>query len=309
MNKKNETETTQQTIQTVAVKNQTQQAQQVQAGLRINTQIGSFTDTEVVEGQDVGTDGYVQQYPYVVSTRGDKFIIRDNLTNTVVRELPELHAIVFFAHPVYRLHQGTVNGLIGNMRNWSDDDKRVVAQSYDSPFGRDRKSRGNFDLTNHGRWLDDPDMRRNVHKRQYLIIALPGILPQQSLALLTLGGTSLPEFQRYLKILRTISRPDGQGVPLPFVVTELELEQKTNEAGEQYYGVKFSVAKNDKGDIALAVPSVDKYRQHILPVLHKIIDTHKYAVERAEQSAIIDQVVAGKTNPVPDPANLADFGF
>lgn len=256
---------------------------------------GQFTEDEVQGGMDTGSEGYVSQYPYMISMDGAKFSVKktdDENAEPIL--LDKLEAIVFYGHGVYRLHQGTLKGNTSDFNQWSDDDRALVAQTYASPWSRVHPSRGNFDSAGVGKYLDEKELRKELMKRQYIVMALPGVLPAGALAIATFGSTAMKAFNDYANMVR------GYKVPMPYVLTEISLKQTKSERGFTYQQVVFSLMKNDDGQARTSVKGESAYRQHLLPVLEKVKETHEHAIKMAENQSFDSAPAVSATWSEPD---------
>ena len=265
-----------------------------------------FTPDEVKGGIDEGGGGYVAQYPLLLKLDQDTFQLIDARTDEgkVIWEGKEVPCIIFYGHPVYRLHRGTVEGQQGDFKNWPDDMKDLVAQSLGSPFGDVQKSRGNFDVNGYGQYLDNKELRKLVSKRLYLVVRLPAAVSGGELAIATFGGSALKPFQQY------VTQVKGMNAPLPLIKSVLGTRREKNENGESYAQLTFRPLLDNAGNVATTVGNELEYRQKIKPILDKIIETHKFAMKRIEQESASNEkeVSAAPTaRQVAAPASAAHF--
>lgn len=238
-----------------------------------------FSRDEISQGIDEGASAYTDAYPYIVTSDLNKFVVRktgdDNRTE--VTRLDSLDAVVWYSHSVYRLFRGAAKGLTTDRETWSDEEKEIVAQSYASPFARTGiHSRGNFDAGGYSAYLDDKTLRAGVSKRLYLICSLPGILPKGSLATVSLGSSAMIPFQG---VFRQAARV---GLPLAALKIKITLESAKNDAGKNYFQPRFEIALTKNGEPETIWPSAEAYRKVYASLHQKIVDTHKLAVESAE---------------------------
>lgn len=239
----------------------------------------AFDQDEIASGGEAQAEGYIAQYPFMVSTDGDEFVIKSTAGDgTEVTRQKTLRVIAFYGHKVYRLHQGHVNGLTTDMSTWSDEDRAIVAQSYGDPFGRLHKSRGNFDALGLSQYLDNADLRRGVKKRLYLFVAVDGgVLPKGSIAACTFGSSALKPWQDYNSAVQR------EGAPVSFILTELSLKRVKNDAGQSYAQIVFNPARDDKGAVVVPWKEKAQWQQVAGSLLAKIKATHQTAVEMAEE--------------------------
>lgn len=248
--------------------------------LQVNN-LPKFDDEEILSGGDVDNVGYVASFPFMVRLDGSDFIItgtNDETRGVEFHRAKKLEVIAFFGHDVWRLHKGTTRGLSGDMNDWTEEDKSVVAQTYANPFSNAIKSRGSFDIAGYGEYLDDQELRRGVKKRLYLIVAIPGILPKGDLAICTFGGTSLIPYKRYNSALQRIN------CPVSWVKTELSLKRKTNDAGQKYEEVYFSGITGKDNSILPAWKSKTQWETIAKPILLKIREAYREIIKTAETS-------------------------
>lgn len=237
-----------------------------------------FERDEIETGGEAQAEGYLAQYPFLVSTDGDEFVVKSTTGDGAeLGRHKTLRVIALFGHKVYRLHRGTTLGLTTDMSTWSDDERAIVAQSYDDPFGRLRKSRGNFDAMGFGQYLDNPELRRGVKKRLYLFGALgDGLLPKGSICAFTFGSSALKPWQDYNGAIQR------EGAPVSFVLTELSLKRVKNDAGQSYAQIVFTPARNEQGAVVVPWKSKEQWQAVAIPQIEKIRENHGIAVESAE---------------------------
>lgn len=250
----------------------------VSADIVLSGNFGEFTEDEMNSGVE-SSQGYAAQYPFSVTVQGANFEVQ-NSSREVFHRAPILNVILWYGHPVYRLHAGTLKGLTGDTRKWDEEDRKIVAQSYGNPFGRANSSRGNFDAAGYGKYLDNKELRTEVKKRQYCIISLPGILPPGSLAICFFGATAMMPFNDYASAVQK------NNVPLSFLMTQLSLNPAKNDKDENYMQLVFRPLQDKAGKSVQTVPSAEAYRAKMKPYLDKIVETHKEAMRLAESNVI-----------------------
>lgn len=239
---------------------------------------GQFNDSEVLGGMDVSTS-YLQQYPYLLRIQPSRFEILDQKSGEIVATRDKIEkAIVFYAHAVYRLHQGTVRGNKNPMETWTDDEKTMVAQSYASPFSRSKPSRGNFDANGYGEWLDNKQLRRDVVKRLYMFMLIPGVSGKGEIVAATFGSTAGIALETVRKQLLDAS------LPLPSVYMEMGVEMVTNDQGKSYPRPTFKVLRDQGGFAMMTTETSEEYRAKLRPLQQKIEETHDFAIQQVEGS-------------------------
>ena len=264
--------------------------------------LSDFADIsrEEVQGGMDTQGGYLASYSKLIKTQQDKFEIIDQTSNNVVKTLDKLeNAIVFYAHPVYRLYRGTVNGETSDMQSWEETDREIVAMSYDNPYGKLHSSRGNFDKEGFGDWLDNKEKKKLLSKRLYVFISLPNIYPGEIIPA-TFGITAQKQLSSVIQMLRMIN------LNLAMVYQQISLVSEKSKQGYAYNRVCFDICVDGEGRPIPVVNSSEIYRQKIKPILNKIIDTHEFAALYQEQST---GLVKGESSPSEvdiTPENLND---
>ncbi len=213
---------------------------------------------EIIGGMDIAS-GYLSQYPKLIKAQGDRFQIIDTASQEIIEELTTLdYAAVFYAHLVYRLHRGTVTGNPIS-ETWNDQEKEIVAMSYDNPLGKEHSSRGNFDALGYSDWLDSKEKRKLISKRVYAFLSLPRKYKGEVLAA-TFGITAMKSLSGVIKLLRMVNL----GLPMAFL--RISLKQDNNAQGRHFHRVVFDILVNEHNQPLTTCQNADQYRIRVKPI-------------------------------------------
>ncbi len=256
-----------------------------------------FTEDEALSGMPPADQSYLKSFPYFIRSKNGSFEIRDNAKDEPVWSGNEIKgAIVYFGHEISRLKLGHVKGLQTDEKTWSDEDKEVVAISYD------RQSQGNFPFGGHESFLGR--QHKDIHpkmKRLYIFIVAPSLKLENKFGVIagSFGISTAKGFSGVRKELDQLTIPvteNGKTVmkkanlPLPFVKVDIKFVPETNANGDDFQRITFEFSKNEKtGGLDFAFKSPQHYRESGmgLALLEKIIESHKAAVELAEKNQLM----------------------
>ena len=238
-----------------------------------------FTEAEALGGMDQIQQGYFQSYKYTLTrpTIKSNFQIKNSQTDEIVWTGSEIkNAVIYYGHEVMRLKDGYISAPGKDEANFTDDENKFVAQTYDP-----KNSRGNFDANGLGEYLGRE--HEGLHKRMirlYLFMILPEEIycTGTDVVAASFSATTVMSF----KALRTSFTAEGL-FPLPFIKCSIGFEGAKSLVGKEYDRVVFRMQKKD--DLPhFSFKSREMYLTNAygLPLLEKIIDTHNGAIESTE---------------------------
>lgn len=266
---------------------------------------GGFTEQEAVDGMPPVVQSYVKSYPFFLRSDNGTFELRDNRKedkDSVVWTGPAIDsAVLYLGHHTKTLRLGDVRGLETDSDTWSDEDKELVALSYDA------RSKGNFEINGYGDYLRKP-LWDKVGTRLYvfgIFKNLPsGLNPVACSFGITADSIKKPGSFSNLRLqIERIRLGNGEpaNFPLQYLVCELHHTPDKDATGKKsYQRVAFGLAKKD-GKIMTAFDSKEQYLKDPrgLEMFRKIKKTHDAAVEYAESGSM------PMSNGVQKPVNHA----
>lgn len=244
-----------------------------------------FTEDEALAGMSPVIQGYMKSYRYFMRSINGVFEIRDNQTDEIIEKLETIDkAIIIYAHHTKTLTRGAMQGRIGKMSEWPDEDRDLVALSYDE------KSKGSFVIAGVEDYLRKP-LWSAVKTRVFVFAMFPSLKTGSEVVACSFGITTDTvkkpgSLANYRLAIGNIRKSDGQpaNLPMQFLLGEIYHVPDENEDGEGYRRVCFRLKMNKNGSPCLAYTDAQTYREHPRGMqLHaKVKKSHDIAVEYAE---------------------------
>lgn len=251
-------------------------------GIAIPAKYMGFTEAEALGGMDQIQQGYFQSYKYTLTRPAikAKFQIKNNQTDEIVWTGSEIkNAVIYYGHEVMRLKDGYISAPGTSEAHFTDEQNKNVAQTYDV-----KNSRGNFDLNGLGQYLGREYKELHVKMiRLYLFMILPENVycTGTDVVAASFSVTTVKSFNA----LRNSIKDHGM-FPLPFIKCSLGFEDAKTESGQEYQRIVFNIEqKDDLPNFSFKSREMYLTNSYGLPLLNKIIDTHKGAIESTESSS------------------------
>lgn len=279
---------------------------------------GGFTEDDASGGMSPVMQSYVKSYPYFLRSDNGTFELRDNNAQDPTKEViwtgPSIpKAILYLGHHTKTLRRGDIEGLETDPDSWTDEQKELVAISYN------QTSNGNFILNGFGEYLRKP-LRDKVSTRLYVFAVFPELPSKLAPVACSFGITADSikkpgSFSNLRLAVEKILLANKQPAmfPLQYLMCELgHVPDKDASGKKSYHRVTFAL-KKVSGAIVTAFESRAQYMSHPLGyrMWDKIKKTHDAAVKYAESGQMAmglgERTVSGITdNSVHAPEPFSD---
>jgi hypothetical protein len=231
----------------------------------------------------------------IVVTAGEtgQFAIKRQEDDKIVLTSESFDGIILHGHRVYRLYQWMIDGLHEqpgfDKTNLTDDESQILAISYDSP----KNSRGSFDISGHGKWLDNPKLFKVLQRysRLFIYMLVPGQVEKDTGKPfgVVYGSFSVSAANAYNNL---ILQKQSKNMVLPYCLTKFGLQDAESAKGDKYKKVVFTLGEQ-YGDIEVL-------RQRIKPLFMEARELHRNLVENTQAGRIIKDADAEDIDTVPE---------
>jgi len=253
---------------------------------------------------DIGTfNSYYNEYRYSVKLKQDTFQIIDNTKtdNKVVYQSKKLMAQILYAHITYKLPFGIIDNPNADYSKLSDEEKKAAASSLASPFSSKRSSRGNFDINGYGQYVDNPELRKLVRKRQAIIFRVGGVPDLGSeLILASLPATTIKAFDDYNKFLLS------KNVSYSYIATEITAVPAVNQNKDEFFQVTFNAAKGKNTQFQFLYKTPAEWQEKGQPIKQECMDKHEFFMHELE-NRMTGAAQASYPTPPQDDVDASEF--
>ena len=233
-----------------------------------------FSDDQISGGMGSSV-GYLESFSskmMVIDT--DEFKIREG--DDLSEGFKTLDCQILYAHQVYRLRQGHIDGVQGAFNTWSEDQKKVVAQSFAAPFAQGNviKSRGNLD-PQYSDWLDVQEKRQQLEKRYYMFLVAPSIDASEIIPC-SFGIMTFKGLDAYKALMQK------EKISMSSIITKMFLTKEKTQNGSNYYRANFEMSLDKNGQARPLYKSMEHFNSDGWPLVVSVAKKHADQVKNIE---------------------------
>ena len=186
---------------------------------------------------EVPDSGLFDGYNEIIKLSDQTLMIKDNIGGGVTTFNAKETSLLFVTH-VYNLFKGYTLGTGKKYDEFDDEDKRIVARTYEVPNKDFPKSIGSFS-EHYERYLFDPGYRSMLHLRCHAFVAIRDENDMLKILPATFGSTAFKSINALLKLARSMD------VHHSYISTLLHAKEDRNSQQIKFGRVLFDPHKDN----------------------------------------------------------------